>query len=84
MTQSGSNVGKVVSFANGEITGYKDYTANTSVNGSENYFYKLDGRIAATITGNGETALYTDLSLLAPGMYLLSVNGRPAHKLVKQ
>lgn len=46
--------------------------------------FGIDGRIAATIAGNGETTLHTDLSHLAPGMYLLSVNGRPAHKLVKQ
>lgn len=63
MTQSGSNVGKVVSFANGEITGYKDYTANTSVNGSENFFYKLDGRDDMI------------LDLRSSGVYLIKNNG---------
>lgn len=66
MTQSGSNVGKVVSFANGEITGYKDYTANTSVNGSENFFYKLDGRDDMI------------LDLRSSGVYLIKNNGTKA------
>lgn len=66
MTQSGSNVGKVVSFANGKITGYKNYTANTSINGSENYFYKLDGRDDMI------------LDLRSSGVYLIKNNGTKA------
>lgn len=46
--------------------------------------YSTDGMLVMSLDGNGETLMKADLSSLAGGMYLVSVNGHGAHKVVKR